>query len=635
MLALLPLSKAEDERREKILLQRSLILLVWLGLCANIVLFGIMEVGCTDVWGHALHGRIICEKGRFPQFSDYSWVAEDTTPRSIVSLMQLLSYFLVSNFDYTGILILRIVLLFAICYFLLNTLRRQQVPVIVSVLAFLLFLIMGHNRFLPRGDFFNLLFFACYLYILETYARQLTSSKVWLLPLLQAIWGNLHSLAFLGVAVAGVYCMAACAAREWQAGKRLLWVGLCCGLALFANTATYQPLLLVPQMSQAGLFKAAGEYLGITEIGRPVVFTCYIFCVLCIPLLFILCRAFYLWHHMVLFVALAWISWRYFRMIGMLALHCAFLLPSLVSIGIRTYACKWHERVRRPLRLTFLLLLVAGETLLIVALVTQRFTVYCRDWEYCRPYPPSWRLPVEAVRFIQKLDFSGNIYTDYNTGSYVAYRLYPQGKTFVNSLVGLYYDEATYRLYVSIREGKTDPTIVILPYNIEMFVLNHSLRENSFLIRWLYTSPDWLLVYLDASSTVWAHRQSRCVVAHRLLSVPLEQMLPRLGHSAQEWEFLGYFCADIGRNDLANAMFVSALELKPDSVSLLSSLGLLAVQRGEWDTALQFFVRAAERMQDDEVDRENIRHLLQHKIRFTVGNIWHQRALRLVPDIAK
>jgi tetratricopeptide (TPR) repeat protein len=598
-------------------------------LLIHIVFFSISEISDADAWGHALLGRILVEKGRIPCFSDYSWVPGDTTPRAFVCGTPLLFYLILHYLGYPGLLLLRFVLLTSICYFLWRALQLHATPWPLSIFAILCFFCIGHYRFLPRGDFFNLLFFIVYLYTLEKFLLQ-SGKGIWYLPLLQVLWSNIHQLSPLGVAVTGLYFVHCYALKHWQAGHRLGVVAILCTLASFATPAGYSQVvqtlhLIVSNPEAQEMTRGIGEFLPLVQIHDPSLLFGFFFCLFVVTILVIANRQWRESYHLILFLLFAWAAWQHVRMAGFFALHGAYLLAKQMWL--------WWQQRNANTHPKFLALGYSGVMLLQLALFYLWLPIFFKGDNGGNGFscsPDRNAVPVGGVQFLQQYRFTGNIYTDYNSGCYVGYYLYPSAKIFMHSL-GLYYSLDAYRLYRAIASGKVNPTNLILTYNIELFVFEHKFRTNAKLVKWLYQTPDWLLVYLDQTTVIFAAKQSDFVRQNELVGTVLDavRQRPDIGASPRKLVAITALLLDFGADQEAEAAAQQALQLDPGEAVAWNHLGVVADRQGKAELALQRFIKSLTLNPNEESPRQNIVGLFSGKIVLNPADPWHQKAMAL------
>ncbi len=77
--------------------------------------------------------------------------------------------------------------------------------------------------------------------------------------------------------------------------------------------------------------------------------------------------------------------------------------------------------------------------------------------------------------------------------------------------------------------------------------------------------------------------------------------------NADALNYLGYTYADMGKNlEIAEELIREALKYKPDDGYILDSLGWVYFQRGEYEEALRYLIKAAETVPDDPVILEHV-----------------------------
>lgn len=619
-------------------------MLLLLGTICNIVLLGIAQDASNDVWGHALHGRIICEQGRLPHFSDYSCVPDDHTPRHFNCVNQIFFYSLLRIAGYPGLLFFKILSLAAACFFVGKALAINRVPWPWIGIACLLLMLVGHWRFVARGDTFNLVFWGFYLYWLEKFLEH-PGKFIWWLLVWQIVWGNLHQLAFAGVGMIFLYALYCRTSGRHAQGHTLFRLGLLAMLASLLNFSSYHQITIAfviwqgMSPKQRMIFDNIAEYQPLLDWGATVSFSCYCAVVLATFVLLLVTRRDRLWHHWPLFIALTGFSWRYRRFIGFFAVHTAFLLPLLACLWRRHQnETSGHEASNRPAMTSsvFTATIACLHLLFAASLASGIFF----DWNHfpvrCRPEISNELFPVEAVKFLQRHHFAGNIYNSYDKGGYLGYHLYPTGKIFINSLGITAYEQEHYWFYTDIEKGKISPQSAVLAYDIEAFVLSHA-GPVTPVIEWLAASEDWVLLYVDESYAIWGRSDSEfCQRVYQ--KEPLQPLalaaLPRIAVSAHKLTALGSFFIDINQQTTAEYFLRHALTVDPDFADACTFLGMLAMQQGDAKKALAWWVKSAEKQANDAAQR-NIAELFRHKLVFRANDALHQRARRLVPDIGK
>lgn len=624
----------------------SLVVLLWFGLFCDIILFGITQDGHTDVWGQALHGRILFEKQRLARFSDYSCVPDQDNPEQLNQISQyfpfVLFYLLLRFFGYWGLIGFKIVVISAVCLVLLKIMKLRNIPLIMGMVSCLLFFYLGYSRFAPRPDFLNILFLSIYLYILEKY-NQCPGRYIWILPFLQILWVNIHPLGIGSIGVVAVYALAHYSQRRRESGHTLLLVSLSISLACFLNPEGYRQIftpfnILLGLKREEYLFGNIREFMPIARIMSPMSIGLYYSTIAVVLFLSVVNRNMKNWCYLALFIILAIATYRLTRVLGLFAGYSAFLVPLLLWESLQKYIfhLQWVRNKLPALRLAMGNLVALALFALGISLANQSFFKKNDLLVRCSPYPSNLLSPVEAVKFLKQHRFSGNIYTDYNSGGYVGYHLYPQGKIFIDSLATSVYPVSHYRLYERISTLEITPVAAIIRYKIDLFLLQYTGGENLLLIDWLYRSQEWLLVYLDEGTIIFAHRNSPLPQKVTFLDrseIAAVRHVPRIANSSTNLLKLATFFECLRLTDAAEATFLDVVKIDEKQPIAFNNLGAIAANRGEYERALEFYVKSCQADADYEIARVNICQLFQHKLQFDADNSLHKMALKLCPSI--
>ncbi len=211
-------------------------LFVWLFLCA---IFAISSQATLDpdMWWHLRTGEYILQEGipRQDVFSfsaaEHEWITHEWLSEAIMWVVYQVGGLPALILFFAGINTLAFWFVYQRCA------GKPYIAAFTLLLsAFASSIIWG-----ARPQMFNILFTAVFIFIIEGVLRgKLSSRALWWLPPLTAIWANLHSGYFLGVALAGSYALGAAMQRSlakddsapvWQLIRQL---GLMTVLSLLA-----------------------------------------------------------------------------------------------------------------------------------------------------------------------------------------------------------------------------------------------------------------------------------------------------------------------------------------------------------------------------------------------------------------
>lgn len=184
----------------------------------------------TDLWWHMSVGKWVSDHRTVPVFDPFSqrtdkpWVAYSW-------LYEVLLYQIYAPFGLTGIVAYRLAMSLAMVWAVYALLRDREQP-FTFVVAGLAAIAMG-GLFTPRPWQFTIVFAAVTLKVILDLRDGCAGRGVWLLPLLYAVWANLHIQFIYGLFWLGLACLPY---RDWQCSlvKRYALLALC-ALATLVN----------------------------------------------------------------------------------------------------------------------------------------------------------------------------------------------------------------------------------------------------------------------------------------------------------------------------------------------------------------------------------------------------------------
>ena len=159
-----------------------------------------------DVWTHLAAGRYIVENGHVPHQDPFSstlagkpWVDHEW-------LFQLGLYPLYRAGGVTALNVLRTGLVLATFVVLLLTVTRRENHLLALVVV-LAAAMTSYTRFQMRPELLSFLFLAVMLAILKRTAGRPDSRWLWVLPVIQLVWVNVHGLFILGPLVVLIFIL--------------------------------------------------------------------------------------------------------------------------------------------------------------------------------------------------------------------------------------------------------------------------------------------------------------------------------------------------------------------------------------------------------------------------------------------
>lgn len=485
-----------------------------------------------DFWWHIATGRYIVETGSLPEkdpFSYTSLLEENRNPfpeweNFILKqywLSQIIFYLIYDNIGTAGIIILRSLLLTMTLIMVLWRLQRWSVSFPVSFIFIFILSLATPITTGERPVLFTIFFTTVFIFLLEDFKDSKTK-LIFLLTPLMLLWANMHGGFVIGAGIIVIYMLgeginiflgkSTCTKKEiflfYSAGVLAI-------VASFINPAGWDAFFISINIP----FKYQVIHYGIQEYGSPYdsyknkiypLLYEYIFLVLLFPIILVLRKRKMELNHIMLlsvFIILSISASRfiiYYMIAGTMILgrETDILISGLLRKKFSALNCK-----RIMVGLTIVSLFSAG-------------FYFVNIYEY-----PSFKIasgssiPEKAVNFIDKNKLSGNMFNDYSYGGYIAWRLYPYHKTFIdtralNISVRLEYEW----IFTAVEKPDTTFThkrplweILLNHYNINYIVLSVTDRFSQVppLIFKLIESDNWVPVYCDHISVIFVRNTSR------------------------------------------------------------------------------------------------------------------------------
>jgi len=502
------------------------------GIVAAIGLFLFVQLNMSyelqdpDIWLHLKTGEYIVQHKTVPLGDIFSSTVSNKGWIDHSWLVQVIFY-LVFHFGGADNLIFlsALVVTFAFLFLFFSTYKgREYLTLSIGILF--ITILASKLRFNIRPENFSVLFFSLYIFILKKQARK---NWVFLLPLIQLIWANSHGFFIVGPLMVGVFILA----QELKRAKLLPWEWSKVDL-LDANSyrnlkAVFLLVCLVSFINPYG-YKGALYPLWVifNTLGKSSIFYKYIIellptaryfkAVSAYYLLIILSLSVFLLNlrridvvYLMFWLILLGISFRVNRNVIFFNFF-AFLITTeglINSLDIKKF--NFIENLfGKGTRLLLYLLKFAIIALLIYWVATKNYSILLKRYYIFEENRTKSALlgitakgyPERAADFILEKDLPGNIFNQFNHGSYLIYRLFPKKKVFIDGRTELY-GEPFFKDYEKILTVDKDTINNIFnKYDINTVLLSEIVADGD-LPRYLFDSPDWALVYFDENSLIF------------------------------------------------------------------------------------------------------------------------------------
>lgn len=548
------------------------------------------EIDNFDTWLNVRAGGYILDEGVIPKADVFShtqagtpWVYHEWLSAVLLELVRRIS-------GTPGLVLLTGAIAF-LSFALMLRLASLQGSSTLACFFVLVGVLAGSGRFSVRCHLFTLLFFSLFLFVLEKNRLKRTRA-LFALPFLQIVWTNSHGGFALGIALLGAYFLGGLLAATKPFRKNAAQTGeLSAGYArslLLVLLASAAATLVNPyglDLALKPFLEFGSDSLGgnINEWAPPLEYTPFPPRLVTFYKIGLLLAGAALLSHFIaprpaqaiVLLAMIGLSLSARRHLALFGLALVPYCTAAYAAAFSTVRDRWQMRRRAgndrpqdpshapspsPSWSLFDTGRIVVRFLLLVCLIsiTLQFTTnraYQRDH-----LPTAWGTrpcpliqPVRAIDFLEEYGVIGNIFNNYSVGGYIAYRLFPEHKVFLDGRNVMYGDFLKEYDDVLQDPGKQFHETAER-YSIGTVVLRHTSPGVLGLVSYLDRCEEFSLAYYDEVAAIYLKGAHETVRGDALREESQDDRYPT-GHLA-----LGQFYLAQGRGDKAKEEFEKATE---------------------------------------------------------------------------
>ncbi len=164
-----------------------------------------------DYWAKLLQGKAFFELGHILKQDPYSFMEspfwyDHEWGSSIVF------YFIQSHFGWLGIIFLKSILLFLILFFIIQSIKLQNIKHTKTPYNIVIFFFILHSMYTLitsgiRCHYFTFMFFTMFIYMLELVRHKNKNLLLFLFPPIMLLWNNLHGGCVAGLGLIFLYAV--------------------------------------------------------------------------------------------------------------------------------------------------------------------------------------------------------------------------------------------------------------------------------------------------------------------------------------------------------------------------------------------------------------------------------------------
>jgi hypothetical protein len=552
-----------------------------------------------DVWWHIATGRYIVENKALPENDPFSFVndlEENKNPDPLREQLILKQYWLAQIIFYKtydafgdkGIILLRSALLLLVLFFIFWWFNRQKVSFFITYPFVFIVFLQTYFFTGERPVLFTILFSVIVFIVLDDFKQKKSKLIFSLIPVM-FVWANLHGGFILGIFIILAYLVAEIISLflkrskiDKKASLILFIVGLSAVAVSSINPNGFGAFLsLVPEgkMYTANIQEYQSLFSLYQRQVREVDWE-YIILVALFPLLAVLRnKKTALVHYLLLFGLL-------FMSITALRFVIYYVCISAMILGRELYYLI-DEHFEKVTFSRYKFDLIASILILVSSILFASGFVDSKRISLNKAEQLS--VPKDAADFIKAQDIQGNMFNDMGYGGYLAWRLYPLKKIFIdtrqlNVIVRrefVWIARATESIEnPELPEGKKPLWERLLDhYKINLIVLDtvNIMGQVKPVIFKLLKHEKWVPVYCDSISVVfvrdvkenreiiYAHRLPEDFVYNRLIA-SLTSLALRYDYNPEYLIYLGDVFYNMGKYDDALEAYTYADNRHPNQI---------------------------------------------------------------------
>lgn len=432
----------------------------------------------TDLGRHLKNGELVFKNPKILSTNFYSYTNTDFPLVNHHWLSGVVFFWIKSTTGFTGLSLfyLNVSLITFILFYNLATKLGSRLAAIASALVFLPLLV---TRTEIRPEVFTYLLSAIFLTLL------VKRRYLFVLPVLELLWVNLHIYFIFGITLIGIFALAELINR--RVNRELLLVFFLSVIATLFNPhglkGALYPFVIFTNYNYPVLENQA--FTKIISLGYNYPLSAY----------FVLALS---------ALALSWfwaekslkaVPWALLTLgTSVLALLAIRNFPLFAYVGIVT--------VSRNLKKVSLPLLMVPIAILIV-LVSKDLSLWVE-----RPFGIGLSIGTEAgTQFFLKNNLKGPIFNNYDVGSYLIYYLYPKEKVFVDNRPEAYPNTFFTQTYIPMQEGaKWDEVDSIYHFQTIFFAKTDLTPWARTFLFHRQEDPHWQKVFDDNQAIIFTRK---------------------------------------------------------------------------------------------------------------------------------
>ncbi len=445
----------------------------------------------NDIWARLIAGYHIVEKHSIltSDFLSYTpthfWYDHEWGASAIF-------YFVLKHFGASGLIILRgllCALTIFVCYKTVE-LRNPKSTVPYNILYFVfMFLVVNKSvGSVIRCLLFTCLFFAIFLYVLER-ARLKNKKILILLPFIMVLWCNIHGGCISGLGLIGIYCLGEFLNKK--PFKEYIYTFIGCFAALFINPygINYVKFLFNAALMNRSYITEWLSPFSRMYFGQYIKFKVYLIFMLAVQIIYLIKEKINYDKadktKILIIIGMTYLSVFHIR-------HQTFFVFTVGTLLYDEFYSLFNYLISK--------IKIKNEENLKSVVFFKEVAVYFFLFMISFPYLISTNKPIRitetkypryAVEFIKINKIKGNLFINFDWGSYAAYKLYPDNLIVMDGRYEEVYNPDLLLQLKNFHLLKNDWYKIIRDYKTDVMIL----EKKYPVYKKMAENPDWVLVF--------------------------------------------------------------------------------------------------------------------------------------------
>ena len=479
----------------------------------------------TDIWWHLAAAREMLAQKRFLYTDPFSYTLDKSEWIDLHWLYQLISFGIFRVAGTGGLVVIKCLAVSVVCILISTALPCRRYMVYASI-VFALLIYKARYLVIVRPIIITMICIAAFIFLLERFYQERNRRYLVALIPLQIVWTNSQGLFSLGPVIVGSYLFGEIIQKIMQTItskvsekitlKKLLPIELTvificivfsCLINPYGLNGFFFPLKLLQRInpSIANIYAHnISENIPLFDLtGND---THYLYSVLLATIValisFCINRRSLRWAHLLLLVLFFSISVMAVRNVILYFL----VIPTIIGYNC-CYACRHitNEKIQwipSPRVCKVIEKFLGGALVAVLLLFVSLHATVVANYPKKSMRSP-FRIPVDAVEYLKAHPVKGRVFNSIRYGGYLIWRMYPEKRVYIDGRL-IIRSPRFFADYLALLD-KPDT----FPEVARRFGISHVLLPTAIfnlymsLVKWLYASPDWDLVFADGGSVLF------------------------------------------------------------------------------------------------------------------------------------